>query len=156
MRRTASAASTAPPPLFNSFDARAGPSLLLVLDREDAVGERNAARDRQVHQGPGALAGDDVVMARLAADHAAERDHGVVGLAGLLGRVESDGDGAPGFRARRRRSARPRWPAPPRRAAARRAEARRRFLVEARLDDEDAGAGNRRTGSRLSACVAKP
>ena len=74
----ASAASAAPPPLFCSATARPRPGLLVVLDRQDAVAEGERLVDGEVHDRPRRFVGDDVVMAGLAADHAAEDDEAVI------------------------------------------------------------------------------
>ena len=139
--------------LVQLVDPGAGPGLLVILDRQDAVAERDAARDREIHQRPRALAGDDVVMPGLAADDAAERDHRVVGLPSVRGRVERDGDGRREFRARRRPSRHRPSPARRRRPRARREKLVGDVVVEARLDDEDARAGNGRMAGSF-ACVA--
>ena len=92
MRRTASAASTAPPPLFISPTLCPSPRLRVILDRQDAVGERNTKRDRQVHERPRAFTRHDIVMSRFAANDAAQGHHGVVGFAALFRRFNRDGD----------------------------------------------------------------
>jgi hypothetical protein len=63
--------------------------LSLGFHRQDAVAERQAARDREVHQGTRTLTGDDVVVPRFAPDHATQRDRGRVGPANLGGRLEA-------------------------------------------------------------------
>ena len=64
--------------------------LLLGVDGQDAVAERQPARDRDVHERPRALARDDIVMAGLAPNDAAERDGGLVRLAALRRGIECD------------------------------------------------------------------
>ena len=127
-------------------DAGAGPGLRLGLDGEDAVAERQAARDREVHQRARALAGDDLVVARLAADDAAERHRGVVGRSGRFRRIEGDGDGGGISSAPGTVSTIGVAPAPPRSPPWRRAGARRRC--------RRSSAPRRRARARLGAGVA--
>ena len=72
--------------------ARARPGLRLVVDGEDAVAERKLARDRKIDQRARRLHRHDVEMEGLAPDHAAERDHAVIGLLRLLGGIDRDRD----------------------------------------------------------------
>ena len=51
----------------------------------------------KIHQGAGAFAGDDLEMIGLAANDAAQRDHALVGRAGLFGGVEQDRGGGGDF-----------------------------------------------------------
>ena len=51
-----------------------GQRLRLVLHRQNAVADRQSVADRQLLQAARTLGADMVVMCRLAADHAAERD----------------------------------------------------------------------------------
>ena len=74
-------------------DARPRPGLRLVVDGQDAIAARQPARDREVDQRTRRLHRHDVEMEGLALDHAAERDHAVIGLFLLFGRVDRDGDG---------------------------------------------------------------
>ena len=61
------------------FHARAGQGLRLVLDGDDAVADRQSARQRKLHQAARRLMRDDLEMDGLAADDAAERDGAVIG-----------------------------------------------------------------------------
>ena len=70
MRRTASAASAAPPPLFISSTRARARAWASILDREDTIPKRKAARHGEIHQRSRTFAGDDLVMPRLAPDHA--------------------------------------------------------------------------------------
>src|SRR5262249_22086603 len=68
----------------------ARPGLRLLADGEDAVADRTAARNAEVHQSTRRLARHNVVMAGLAADHAAERNDAVIGRLALRGGVEHE------------------------------------------------------------------
>ena len=131
-------------PLVQFADARAGPGLRFVFDGQDAVAERQAPGHREVHQGARALARDDVVMAGLAADDAAERHRRIVGRAGRRGRIEGDGDRRRDFEGARHGQDVDARLGRPQRLARAAQELVGDVVVEARLDDEDADAGDRR------------
>ncbi len=65
--------------------------LLLIVHGQDAISERQTARDREIGKRAGALIGDDLEMIGVAANDAAERDHALIGRAGGLGGVERYG-----------------------------------------------------------------
>ena len=73
-RYMVNAARAASPPLSQPRAVGALHRLRLGLDRQYAIAERNLPSDGQVHQGAGALAGDDLEMIGLAANDAAERN----------------------------------------------------------------------------------
>jgi hypothetical protein len=73
------------------------PAGVFIVDRQDAVAERQAARHRQVHQRPRGFLRHDLEMNSVAANDAAERDRQVIGLAVLCGRIERDRDGRRDF-----------------------------------------------------------
>ena len=73
-------------------ELRAFARLRIGVDGDDAVADRDAARDRQVHQRARRFKRHDLEMQRLAADDAAEPDRAVERLAGALGGIERDRD----------------------------------------------------------------
>src|SRR5689334_2880737 len=68
---------------------RFGASLGLLhrIDGDDAVADREAPLNRQVHQPTRALAADIVVVAGLAPDHTAQREEAVITLGGQRNRA---------------------------------------------------------------------
>ena len=69
--------------LVEVADARADPGLVVVLDRQDAVSDREPMGHGEVHDGASRFAGDDVEVEGLAADDTAEKDEAVVAGAAL-------------------------------------------------------------------------
>ena len=124
---SASAARAASPPLSCSADAGPRPGLRLGVDGEDAVAAGQPVRDREVHQRARRLHRHDVEMKGLALDHAAERDHAVIGLLLLLGGVDRDGDGRRDFERARHRDDVPGAPWPRRAPWRRPPAAHRRY-----------------------------
>ena len=112
--------------------------LLLGVDRENAVAHGEFSRQRQIHQAARRLARHDVVMAGLAADHAAERDHAVISLALLLGRRERDGDGGGNFQRTRHADAVECGTGRVKRARRALQQHVGNVVIESRLDHEDA------------------
>ena len=88
----ASAASAALPPLLRSLDPRPHPGLIVVLDGEDAVAERQRLVDRKIHDRPGGFTCDDVVVGRLPADDAAQHHEAVIVLEAAFARLERHGE----------------------------------------------------------------
>src|SRR5437763_311585 len=78
--------------LVHLAGARPRPGLRLGIDGDDAVAERELFRHRKIHQRARGFDRDDLEMDGVAADHAAERDRGVIGLSVLLCGIERDGD----------------------------------------------------------------
>src|SRR6185437_9949869 len=79
--------------LVLAVDAGARERLRLVLDGEDAEADGGAVLQRQLLQAARALAADIVVMGRLAADDAAERDIAVEATADIVAaRLDGDAD----------------------------------------------------------------
>jgi hypothetical protein len=70
--------------------ARPRPSLRFGIDGDDAVAERKLSRHRKIHQRTRGLDGDNLEMDGVAADHATERDGGVIGFSARVGGVERD------------------------------------------------------------------
>jgi len=79
--------------LIGLVRAGARPSLGVGVDREDAVPDREAARDRQVQQRARRFLRDNLEMQGLPADHTAKRDRTFIGRAGALGGIDRDCDG---------------------------------------------------------------
>ncbi len=72
------AACAASAPLLPSLPPARSSACSIVLGGEHAEGDRHAGLVRDARKAGGALAGDIVEVRGLAADHGAERDHGVV------------------------------------------------------------------------------
>ncbi len=113
------------------------PGLGVGVDREDAVADRHAARDRQIEQRARRFLRHDLEMQRLAANDAAERDRALVGLAGTLGGVERHRDGGRDLERARHAHALVHRTGFLQRARGAREQGIGDVLVEARLDDED-------------------
>ena len=134
----ASAVRAASPPLSaSSIRARA-----LGIDGENSVAERQAARDRQVHQGPGGFGGDDVEMHRIAANDAAKRNDPVIGTLLAFRRIERDRDRGRNLQRARHADAVESDPLRLQHAARAREQRIGDIVVESRLDDENARAGD--------------
>src|SRR6185369_14591810 len=76
----------------------AGPGLVLVLDGDDAVADREIVVDGQIHQAPRAFLAHRVVVRGLATNDAADGDIAVEaaleasGIAGLIGELDGAGN----------------------------------------------------------------
>src|SRR3954466_14572535 len=73
------------------------PGLCIIIDGDDPVADRDAARARNIHQTTRRFERDDFEMDGVASNNAAERYHGFIGLAGALGGIERDRDGRGDF-----------------------------------------------------------
>ena len=153
MRSIASAARAASPPLLSSLARARAQACVLVVDGEDAVAERQLSRHRQIHQPARGFHRDDLEMDGLAADDAAERDRRVIGLAVRSRGVDRDRD-------RRRNLQRAGHRDDVMGDAGRLQLGDRAFqqrvldvVIEARLDDQRARAGN--VGLVLQRCAPR-
>src|SRR2546425_969213 len=68
------------------------PGLRVGVDGDDAVAERKPFCHSEVYQRTGGLDRYNFEMDGIAPDHAAQRDHGIVGLTAVLGGLERDRD----------------------------------------------------------------
>ena len=76
----------------------ASPGLLVVLGGQDTVADADPSRDREIHDPPRRLVGDDLEMIGLAADHGAQGDVAVIGLADrTMPALVGEGDGGGNF-----------------------------------------------------------
>ena len=89
---SASAARAASPPLSCSSTRARAQACASVSTVRMPLPIGKASRDRKIHQAARGLLRHDLEMDGLAADHAAERDGAVIGLALRLRAVERDRD----------------------------------------------------------------
>jgi hypothetical protein len=131
------------------------------VDGEDAVSDRNLPTDADVHQGARGLSRDDVVMAGLAADDAAERDDAVIGGPGAARRIERERDRLGYFKRARHRNDVVGGAGGVKRAYGAGAQRAGDVRVVAGFDDQDARARKRRLALPASArhdhwCLRQP
>ena len=104
LRRTsASAARAASPPLSCSSGRARAKACASVLTVTMPLPIGSAARDRELHQTARGLLRDDLEVDGVAADHAAKRDHAVIGSAFVLAPHRARWRSRPGFPASRAR-----------------------------------------------------
>src|ERR1700733_10359869 len=83
-----------PPASALALPLHAGPprGLSLVLDRDDAVADRDFTGDGKIEKPARGFMRDDLEMDRFTANDAAERDRAVIGAALALRGIERNGD----------------------------------------------------------------
>ena len=90
IRSIASAARAASPPLLSSLARARAQACASVLTVMMPLPSGIRLRHRKIHQRARGFHRDDLEMDGVAPDHAAQRDHGVIGFAVLLGGIERD------------------------------------------------------------------